>query len=420
MDKQKLYKENGYVYPFSTEEVDYDTRYIVVAAADSDHKELADVVCTGIHDEVKLQQALDMAIDKRCKGISLKAGEYHIDGFTSATDGGPDYAMCIKGATSSQSFDIEIKGVGGLRGGSKSVISVSADALDSITRDTDVIRSVWTSVGLGNTHHVRIYGFCFNIANNLHPLRVIDLRRCDRANVENILMVVRGDMVNTVPVEGLIGITMTDGSNFPGCNYKDININGFYEAFQCGGEHVIMENCFAQHGVYGYTFGNYPYNNSFVHPITLINCASERMQHIAHFGTCGAVGGIHNGNQTVSMIDFTIEWFEPSATTGHVNTTPITEDEPGRFGGTITYTIMDSITAHGKNAVDKPLFDIGCGIGFHTTNTAHRKGGTTALRLTYAPNYMQQYYDTDLDKLLTCIDPDNKTWVDTDGNNVDV
>ena len=39
-------------------------------------------------------------------------------------------------------------------------------------------------------------------------------------------------------------------------------------------------------------------------------------------------------------------------------------------------------------------------------------------RLSYYPTYGQRLFDSDLGKLLICIDPGNKVWVDSMGNKV--
>ncbi len=48
-------------------------------------------------------------------------------------------------------------------------------------------------------------------------------------------------------------------------------------------------------------------------------------------------------------------------------------------------------------------------------NYAQKRLVTTTERLTYAPNYFQQVFDTTANKLLICTDPANKVWVDANG-----
>jgi hypothetical protein len=71
------------------------------------------------------------------------------------------------------------------------------------------------------------------------------------------------------------------------------------------------------------------------------------------------------------------------------------------------------------NAVDFPVWENdGSGVGFETVNLAHKPGGTSEERRSYAPHLWQRYFDTDLGKLLVCTDPAKRTWVDAMGNAV--
>ena len=60
----------------------------------------------------------------------------------------------------------------------------------------------------------------------------------------------------------------------------------------------------------------------------------------------------------------------------------------------------------------------GSGAGFKTRNNCHKLICTTKERINYYPTYGQQIFDTDLNKMLICIDPANKKWVDYNGNEV--
>ena len=46
----------------------------------------------------------------------------------------------------------------------------------------------------------------------------------------------------------------------------------------------------------------------------------------------------------------------------------------------------------------------------------HKAVCTTAERESYYPTLGQQIFDTDLNKMLICIDPENRKWVDMNGN----
>ena len=51
-------------------------------------------------------------------------------------------------------------------------------------------------------------------------------------------------------------------------------------------------------------------------------------------------------------------------------------------------------------------------------NEVHKKSAPSAEIQTWSPNYNQQVFDTTLNKLLICINPTTKEWVDAQGNQV--
>ena len=73
----------------------------------------------------------------------------------------------------------------------------------------------------------------------------------------------------------------------------------------------------------------------------------------------------------------------------------------------------------GGNVVDYPFWEDGYGANFRSVNMAHLHSGTSTERLTYAPNYNQQYFDTTLNKMLVCTNPSTKEWRDFNGNIVE-
>ena len=85
------------------------------------------------------------------------------------------------------------------------------------------------------------------------------------------------------------------------------------------------------------------------------------------------------------------------------------ENTPSSFCGRIEYTCGGG----GENSKTFTFWDSTSGKNFKTVNLTHAEGGTTALRNTYTPNYMQQYYDDDLGKMLIY---NGTNWVDSNGN----
>ena len=61
----------------------------------------------------------------------------------------------------------------------------------------------------------------------------------------------------------------------------------------------------------------------------------------------------------------------------------------------------------------------GSGSRFETRNLTHKKVGTSAERRRYYPHLGQEFFDTDLGKLLICTDPAKRKWVDAMGCAVD-
>ncbi|MBE7012139.1 MAG: hypothetical protein E7415_05650 [Ruminococcaceae bacterium] len=258
--------------------------YVYVAGSNStdEFKAKADFVCTGKNDELVIQKAIDKCV-KTDKNVFLLNGKYSIDALYDFGDNGPLTTICVPNAHR----EIRIIGLSHEYGFQKSfdngvVLYVSADAIMNTEIDNaDVIRNAWSDKGIQNGAALRLENLSVVLANNQHPVRCIDLRRTDRVEVKNVMLISYGDSIAKasdvglgvappVPVKGCIGLTMTDGSNYAYSNYTNVDALGFYEGIQVGGEHVICINCGATIGNYGFTFGNYPIHCGSNHPITLI------------------------------------------------------------------------------------------------------------------------------------------------------
>ena len=217
-----------------------------------------------------------------------------------------------------------------------------------------------------------------------------------------------------VSVEGCVGVRSVGGSNQSSItDYKHIRTEGFYEGFKMAGEHVVMENCVAMYCVYGYTFGNFAWGAGSNHPITLINCCDERNVNFPLFVANGEYGNSSKtGRQAIDFINFNLERIQ-YCTPGKVLGKYAEEVNKGVFYGKIEYTIQDEFGTYG-NTQKMPFWETdGSGVNMISENQAHKLRGTTSERLTYAPNYNQQYFDTDLNKLLIYNGHD---WTDCNGN----
>lgn len=409
--------------------------FIRVAAQNSSAfaKESSDYICGGKNDEKIIQEAIADCM-KQDKNLYFFNGIYHIDAFYDFADKGPRTALRFPNGHR------ELKIVGqNLEYGCQRrydngvVFYVSKEALESISSDesVDVMRSEWTRCGVQNGASLNIENLVIILANNQHAIRCVDLRRTDRVEVKDMVLLSYGDdiapesavglsVAAKIPAPGCIGLTMTDGSNYTHSNYINVQAIGFYEGIQVGGEHVVCINCGGSMGTYGFTFGNYESNNGSNHPITLINCLDERNIHLPYFGKwCGdgdGKGGRLIGNQEVTMISFNIERTEVH-TPGEKLGDCMREEFPGSWRGSITYTAQPAWCA--TNTPDFQLWENdGSGAGFVTRNACHKTVCSTKERLSYYPSLGQQIFDTDLNKMLVCIDPHNKVWVDFMGTRV--
>ena len=91
------------------------------------------------------------------------------------------------------------------------------------------------------------------------------------------------------------------------------------------------------------------------------------------------------------------------------------EVHPGTWRGNIDFTVQPAWNA--LNSVNFRLWENdGSGSGIKTRNNCHKSICKTSERLEYYPTLGQQIFDTDLNKMLVCVDPENRRWVDCDGN----
>lgn len=410
--------------------------FISIAAVDSTEiaKSKADFVCVGKNDELIIQKAIDEC-QKTKKNLFFYDGRYYIDDFYDFGDGGPKTAICFPNDCREYVVigqSLRMNKPNGVH------IYVTASALEKCPSDVnanvndpsrnpyDVIRTTWTKYGLGSGSGLVMQNIVVELSHNRKPIRCIDLRRCDRPDFNKVqcsgcvdMPVGLGKPSREPAVEGCIGITMTDGSNYGFSNFNNCGASGFYEAMQVGGEHVVLINCYTIMNYYGYTFGNYEISCGANHPITLINCMDERNVCLPLFNSCGdsdKQGVRMQGLQEVSMVSFNIEHIDEQSPGGKTKDR-MREVFPGTWRGNIDFTIQPAWNH--LNEVDFKLWESdGSGSGFKCRNIAHKTVCTTAERLSYYPTLNEQIFDTDLNKLVICIDPDNKVWVDTLGNRV--
>lgn len=405
--------------------------FITVAPENYAGDERADFVCSGKNDEIVIQKAIDLCVEQN-KNVFLLNGIYHIDGFHDYyNDKGPKTAICFPNTWREIKFYGQNHEYGFQKDFSNGVVLyVSEKALEENEEQVDVLRGQWTDVGIQNGSSLHMENISVILANNQRKIRCVDLRRTDRVEIKNATLVSYGDLISKdsdfglgtpppIPADGCIGLTMTDGSNNSYSNYTNVQTYGFDEGIQIGGEHVVCINCGAAVGRYGFTFGNYETQCGSNHPITLINCMDERNINLPLFNMCGdsdGKGGRLQGRQEVSLISFNMERVEKQTPGGKLGDL-MRELHPGTWCGNIDFTLQPAWCA--LNSVDFQIWEHdGSGNGIITRNNCHKAVCGTEERLSYYPMYGQQIFDTDLNKMVICIGPALKKWVDFNGNEV--
>ena len=403
-------------------------REVTLAAENSrsEAKASADYVCTGTNDERVVQAAID-ACAKSGRQLFLYAGLYRFGSVRDFGDGGPKAAVCIPVMRREFAMLGERRQIPGWPKGmtvNGIVFYLEPEALAAAKGEqVDILRGGWTREGIMNGSALRLENVSVWAPDSQHPVRAIDLRRVCSCELRDVSAHAMGAALlkglkypfgdPPPPVMDSIGLTLTDGSNNAPVNLFNVSACGFGQGIQVGGEHVVLVNCSATFGLYGFTFGNYAYHCGFNHPITLVNCCDEQNVNMPLFASCGDDGGEKHGLQEVTMISFNFERVAahvPGKKLGDL----MRETRPGTWRGQIGFTTQPDW--HAVNSVDLPLWaEDGSGRGFRTVNNAHKPACTTAERRRYYPQYMQQVFDTDLNKLLICTDPAKRTWVDATG-----
>ena len=377
---------------------------IYVCANDStdEEKEYADYLCDGVNDEVEIMNAIKKLNPYGV--VVLSSGTFNIQSFVRYRE------KDVKCAIFSDKV-ITIQGSGRTR----TKLLVGNDTLSALTEKVAIVSGYDTCINLND--------LSFELSNHNHPCICYYGANLTRGNITNVLaQASANDNTATIdiPNENCIAFVSYHGDDSGTITiWESVIAVGFYRAFQLGAEHHILKQCSGRYNYCTFTFGEYEVKlgNAFSHPITLINCADEHQCLLPQFYKCGAmVNDDTEGHplQEVDFISFNIErwndWSEHQMCAKEINA--------GDFCGRIEYT-MNGVTPSQyeewtatKNLKYAKFWEKGSGVNFVTRNMTHRLGGTTELRNTYYPNYMQEYYDTDLKKKLIY---DGINWVDLNG-----
>lgn len=398
---------------------------VVVAASNSSaaDKATADVVCTGRHDEQTLQKAINsLGLNGT---VRLLTGTYMVDGFTTTDDGTFSYAIGIPSYEGKPKTSIKIVGIGS---GHKAVydttttttgatIAVSQTCYDSLDPQKE-----YAVVGCLKKRFafLGIEQLSINLPDNQKNIVCIDGSRFESIYVSRCeLQATERNYYNRTQkphkgVDGCIAIRGCQGSNYSFEFYMEhVCVTGFGTGYAVGGEHFYGEYLSAVFCTRGFTFNSYKLESGvWVHPITLINCCDEAPCYYPLFGN-------NPDRQPIDIINFNMEHYSNYFAAGGKLAT---ETTPGQWFGEIDYSIMnfqDGSSQWLKNDPEKAFWAEGSGQNVRSRNNAQKQMATTRERLSYAPNFMQQLWDTDLGKLAICIDPAKRIWVDALGNKID-
>ena len=387
----------------------YENKVVKVAAttATDIEKQYADLICDGVGDEEEINQGLQILASIGGGTLELSSGTFLLDNFTVGSDG---VYRAIK-FPNVDGITITIKGKGGmvkdnLVGTCVDLSFAAYTALDNSSNNQYELFGQDVTATLSSTV-LYMSDIRFRSPRNQKKFIFIDLYNFGRVELNHVYVYAFKNVTggNTSPaVEGLIGLRMLRGSNFgTENNYLSCGMNGCYEGWQVGSEHVYMRQCSAIYNVYGYTFGNYEWTNAFLHPIVMIKCTDERNINLPLFKKCGFYSGSVNKGQRIDMIDFSIER-KTEGTPGHVLGNLAVEDVDGTFNGEISFTMLNN---NNVNSVDVAFFQSG-GSNFKIRNSAQKLVGTNTLRNSYAANQWQEFYSTDDNCLYRYV---NGSWV---------
>lgn len=429
--KKYTYNINKYKINMNAGTVD---KVKIVAAHNSSiaDKALADYVCDGINDEVEINKAIE-DMKMVCGVVKLCQGDFWIDEFKQYDIAGrKEYiGICVHRDTFSGSV-IDNKNQGGvtIQGTSsgrpqRTYIRVRDTAFNNVPTNeqpsvigggTNKANPVGGGFGAGYAG-----GWGFNINNVMVSLTKRD-RKFIAVNHQNCYwgmmkcceLEIAGYGENVVPIEGTVGhrgwAGWSDGSII---GVEDTYANGFRVGYQVGGEHVLYLRVGTRFNYCAYTFGEYalnPNSGAQIHNITLMECCDEHSQMLPQFYNAGYSDTPNsNARVGVTFIDFIIEYYPLIKGQKIINAR---EHTPGAWCGRIDYT---SENDENTQSVTNKFWEDGHGKFFRTTNQAHLQMGDSVERRRYSPNWCQKYWDTDVNKELTCIDPASKKWADSMG-----
>lgn len=407
------------VVPIVYDKKHYNTVFVASAWSSNDEKLVADYVCDGINDGEELQQAI-WDLESRGGGVlRLSNNKYIIDTlFDSGNNEVGKFGIYLTTNNYNTSI-IKIEGVNFPnvlqpmyfthcarfdmseelyeRLGDNELVNMIG-ILPPIKNGTPSRASVGCTLSIENlainipAPQKKIIGVNGQYAYNMQLKAV----HCGLTGYAGDPQEQNGKIINSTI--DCIGIRTLYGYNWgSGYHIDDCNVRGWGLGFDISGEHLIMQNSCARFVNTGYRFGHFGDDEMMSHPNTLINCCEEWLLH----------GMVFEGNglrQSVNIIDFNIE---DMTSNGWGRQTYATEETPGSYRGTLTYTTTKDSYA---NKAHK-FWENGSGLNVLTRDLNDKFSGSTENRPQY-PQNNQQYFDTTLNKMLYYI---SGNWVDAMG-----
>lgn len=416
---------------------------IVVAAANTPDgiKQQADYICTGVNDEVILNELIQ---GSRLLGRSIKMlrGTYYLDAPTKQNDSANDSFLLIETspldsntAQYSSSTSVIIYGEDPFHRPALRISNSAYESLDGSKQYSALaIKDTTQYGGFVELRNIRIL-----YPSNQKKICAIDMlnyggwARLHSVHCTAYISGYNGQEISISnpprrAVDGCIGIRFIGkGPNGAyGSEMTDCMVSGFNEGICINTEWTVCEHVASIFCVTGWVFGKYTSStvHASTHPLVLICCGDERSNSHALFYN-------NSGLQQIEMIAFSIERDAqncPQDAQGnkYLDTLARVQEGTGytkEFRGSISYTTYNPHSSTTANNVDIGFWEFGHGHGMKTTDASHAQAGTTALRNTYRPNFMQRYFDTSLGtngKEIICIDESGNngkgTWVDAAGN----
>ena len=381
-------------------------RRIFVAAADSTPaaKAIADYQCTGVNDELVIQEAINSLTYGGT--VQLLDGQYNIDSFPTTitwanethhvaifVTGKADVSRTVNliGTTENKSYNSHYG----------AHIHVSQSAISNMN-NTDIYTCI-RGTGKKPTQYgdytritnMNFANFYLYIGDAEKKIRGIDCTCFGNSYIKQVGVYTEhyfyyrfNHLKPSTPVEGSIGVVANSGSNdeMARVGWDTLNCGGMYIGVMTqndesgyGIDHLIMKTCTFARCVYGMYF-----KTGTPKTMTIINCCDEGCLHLPYFG----------GSGHITAIDFNLERFNnayyPDDPTGSTEFYAV-EETPGSWIGTIEYTLQGWSGASSGNAGQHFWKLDGSGKGIRTRNLNYDHTGYSR------PNcgeYLEQYFDT--------------------------